>query len=908
MENPPCEDVPRRCSRNKCKNVLPDDWVLRQCAVCQASNLRYKKRKRDKNEEEERRPAPSAPVAGPSDASRGDRRMEDSDDDSDGGDNGSEYKTAPETYDGGDSMVCAIRDLFKEKNRIHFYGCYTMAVDPIVSMKERVRMLANEIWKVTGYRFFVRDHKSSQCHRKTRYWCCQDVSRKQKPHLSTKADAKRRQNVGMKRFPCNSRLNITCRSDGAGDMTISLRLVHEVQHIAYYDVSMPEGALDMIRTHMDFSTPSVLAAGIREKYPHVSAAQVHRAWSTMSETLWKRAGDQMESGRILLQELGDDVDYFSEIRPPDGVEQICFGMKRILHSLRGKVVEIGMDATYNTNKGHLELYSIMGEHDNAGFPLAYCLLTTATAVEQGKRTSALEAWATILRDRYGIIPQFVHLDKDMAEIGMAKRVWSLAKILICWWHLNRAVGQRLANEKLSTTPYRAKAAHMCFPFIDPEFVPPGDADASEREGGPDPDAMPRESDLDVTRPWALKIKLPAISSTAEKGNVQVSSDEGRLEEPSVTPHPSPVCNQSTALPPKAKNSKRTFCPKEYRTEIAGLIERHYCAHPFIPGEAHPSTAAIYEWAVRMMYAYCVERDLREVWAYLWENWYRPGRWELWARSTCPEMIAILKTTMILESHWRRIKEDFLHHFAMPRVDLLIWILVTKLAPNYYRRLDVLINPIGRYRELASWRKAFKKEWRRCETTPLTLPMNEKYQPDTEKWVCTCPYLHGSRFLVCKHLVQAVHPVPPIFFLEVRRNRVPPFWSHPSLLPLNQSPTSIKITETFGQIRGTLREDSDSDSGDEDVMAFTASRATFREQMSSRVTLLREFADTLEYQTQFCDQRTLDSVEREGGRLFRLAESCKSRESRFRSGTEGSPSTWEASTSKAMFFRPRPAPE
>ncbi|KAF8882778.1 hypothetical protein CPB85DRAFT_1339166, partial [Mucidula mucida] len=35
----------------------------------------------------------------------------------------------------------------------------------------------------------------------------------------------------------------------------------------------------------------------------------------------------------------------------------------------------------------------------------------------------------------------------------------------------------------------------------------------------------------------------------------------------------------------------------------------------------PSTAAIYEWAVRMMYEYCVKRDLREVWAYLWENWY-----------------------------------------------------------------------------------------------------------------------------------------------------------------------------------------------------------------------------------------------------------------------------------------------
>ncbi|KAJ7572264.1 hypothetical protein C8J56DRAFT_720139, partial [Mycena floridula] len=100
----------------------------------------------------------------------------------------------------------------------------------------------------------------------------------------------------------------------------------------------------------------------------------------------------------------------------DGVQQLCFGLKRILEGLRGKVVEIGLDATYNTNSKNLELYFIMGEHDNAGFPLTYCLLTTETAVGIGKRKKALEAWAKVLRDRYGIYPVFIHLDKDMAEI------------------------------------------------------------------------------------------------------------------------------------------------------------------------------------------------------------------------------------------------------------------------------------------------------------------------------------------------------------------------------------------------------------------------------------------------------------------------------------------------------------
>lgn len=55
------------------------------------------------------------------------------------------------------------------------------------------------------------------------------------------------------------------------------------------------------------------------------------------------------------------------------------------------------------------------------------------------------------------------------------------------------------------------------------------------------------------------------------------------------------------------------------------MEQHYCTHPVIPGYAAPDP---------------------EVWAYLWENWYRKGRWELWARAA-HDMIPILKTTMIL---------------------------------------------------------------------------------------------------------------------------------------------------------------------------------------------------------------------------------------------------------------------
>ena len=79
-----------------------------------------------------------------------------------------------------------------------------------------------------------------------------------------------------------------------------------------------------------------------------------------------------------------------------------------------------------------------------------------------------------------------------------------------------------------------------------------------------------------------------------------------------------------------------------------MVERHLCAHPLIPGYSHPSPEGIREWAVKQMYTYCVVHNLPELWAYVYGNWYRKGRWELWARSMHPE-IPILKTTMMVES-------------------------------------------------------------------------------------------------------------------------------------------------------------------------------------------------------------------------------------------------------------------
>jgi hypothetical protein len=129
-----------------------------------------------------------------------------------------------------------------------------------------------------------------------------------------------------------------------------------------------------------------------------------------------------------------------------------------------------------------------------------------------------------------------------------------------------------------------------------------------------------------------------------------------------------------------------------------------------------------------------------------------------------------------------VKGDYLYHFSLPRLDLLAWVLITKLVPTYYQKLEVMLNDIGHFHELPKWRRDFKAEWIKAMKTPIMMPMNERYCPDIKHFVCTCLQFIVSRFLLCKHLVQQFHPVNPRFFFKVTRNCTLPFWSHPSLKP------------------------------------------------------------------------------------------------------------------------------
>jgi hypothetical protein len=153
-----------------------------------------------------------------------------------------------------------------------------------------------------------------------------------------------------------------------------------------------------------------------------------------------------------------------------------------------------------------------------------------------------------------------------------------------------------------------------------------------------------------------------------------------------------------------------FCPKEHRDTIWKMMEKHFHQHSLIPTSSGQflTKSAIQETAIQEMYNFCKKNSLISLWCYLWSEWYNDKRWPLWARSVYEEKISILKTTMFVEGHWKVIKRDFLYKFFRPRLDLVVFILTTKVIAHQQRKLQ----QIQSGREKPEWIKQLKSEWKR----------------------------------------------------------------------------------------------------------------------------------------------------------------------------------------------------
>jgi hypothetical protein len=132
---------------------------------------------------------------------------------------------------------------------------------------------------------------------------------------------------------------------------------------------------------------------------------------------------------------------------------------------------------------------------------------------------------------------------------------------------------------------------------------------------------------------------------------------------------------------------------EEQETVLQMFSRHFHAHTFIPDEngTHKTPRQLHRDSATEMYIWCRSRNYFRLWAYLWVNWYSPKEWALWARSTNDKEIPILKTTMIVESHWRKIKHDYLHRFNRPRLDLVVWVLLSRSIPDSVRNMRAILD-------------------------------------------------------------------------------------------------------------------------------------------------------------------------------------------------------------------------
>ena len=221
----------------------------------------------------------------------------------------------------------------------------------------------------------------------------------------------------------------------------------------------------------------------------------------------------------------------------------------------------------------------------------------------------------------------------------------------------------------------------------------------------------------------------------------------------------------------------TATPQE-RESVLAMFCRHFNAHPSIPDHngTFRTPKIIHSESASELYFWCKARGYFRLWSYMFVNWYRPGQWELWARSANPAEILVLKTTMIVESHWRKIKHDFFHRFNRPRIDLVLWVLISRVMPSALNRLKAIM--ARDYRKATpSWQKDFKKQWKELSHRGPESESFRRYYADPQKWVCGCEFFLLSRFLICKHLIHCFEPVawPSEFFRDIRRQRSSPYW-------------------------------------------------------------------------------------------------------------------------------------
>lgn len=291
--------------------------------------------------------------------------------------------------------------------------------------------------------------------------------------------------------------------------------------------------------------------------------------------------------------------------------------------------QIAMDSTFGTNNEGHELYAVLAAVNGTGVPLAYCVVTKGNK-EHGSEGATMTILCKFLSKlkEFGVNPLIVNIDKDEGEINAVSHCFPETRIQLCFWHMHRAISMHVSSKKETNglSRYSPADAASIIPYLDICWA-----------------SLPHRRPLnhrDGSCSCLSKYTPPPV-------------DKGRIESMSAAEV----------------------------TELLEIAARHFNRHPFFPDSIgiKRTPDEIYTTSASEAYDWCKGKGYPRLWAYLWTNWYSPSKWKLWARSFMPHHIPALRTTMIVESHWRTIKHVYLHTLNQARIDTVVHVILAQVS-------------------------------------------------------------------------------------------------------------------------------------------------------------------------------------------------------------------------------------
>ncbi|KAJ7718501.1 hypothetical protein B0H14DRAFT_3011233 [Mycena olivaceomarginata] len=601
----------------------------------------------------------------------------------------------------------------------------------------------------------------------------------------------------MRTFDCRGWLTVWAYEDSE----YFIRIRHQECHEKYVSIDLPEDVKSYINQNPKMRSFQ-LWKEILKSHPRPAFSQkaVYNLWNKQQQTQWRRHDDELESAKLLLKEFSLDPKY--ELEPIDlpddggGYTAIAFALPSLI---------LALDSTFNTTKSGFECFSLLGEVFGSGLPLGFLLIKSDGDPEPNQKEQYIRSVIRHFVEAWNLRVRQCLSDKDITEINaLLGELPDDVKYQICFWHSIRIVKGRMSVLARRPAPYDVEEAVSEFDWIDPDFVPIAQlkpelqttdclkvaqstipavklrfsGQTSEVSAPPRPKVIIKLNNQPETARSATNDQLDRLSDSLddlERLLESLDDDDEDLSEDfaAVDRVDGPASWFEPGETVFATNSSYVFCPAVHRKQILRIFIRHFCEHPLLPdhsGKTRSLKEIRYD-AVFEMYKFCEQRGLREVWGYMWTAWYCRAKYRIWARASQPNFIGRWRTTMAVENFWRNLKHGTLHHLLHPRLDQLLYLIATEPSPPF--------------------QKEFKKVWKTLELRALGAGA-DKYCTDVSRWTCSCGQQKYNAVLLCKHLVQAVHPPEPAFFREVVRRRVIPFYHHALLKPKNGGSTFAVI--------------------------------------------------------------------------------------------------------------------